>query len=341
MSFSSALSWETPAPLAIQSPNAFNSTQPLNTSLPGAPVPTAASSNTELLFRNIKTGQTQLWEIQPDQTIVTHDLPTVSDPAWQVAARGDFDRDGDQDLLWYNDLTGALSFWKLTGCVYEASIDFGAMQDLGWQVAGVADFNQDQKTDLLWRNRRTGDLVTWHMNGFSIVGAASLGTVADTAWEIVGVGDFNGDKQVDLFWRHGQQGYNTLWHLTGAGQFASATALPTVADANWLVKGIADMDHDGQLDIIWEQTVASVTAIWQMDGTTVQAGYNITQRMDPNWLIQDVGDLNNDGTVDILWRNRLTGSMGFGAMDDFNLVANRPLTSLDPNWQLETCGQFS
>ena len=70
--------------------------------------------HTDLLWRNLASGATQVWlqDAQGQQVGGGNILP-MTDPNWQIKATPDTDRDGDADIVWQNRANGAEQVWHL------------------------------------------------------------------------------------------------------------------------------------------------------------------------------------------------------------------------------------
>jgi hypothetical protein len=149
-------------------------------------------------------------------------------------------------------------------------------------VEGVGDFNGDQQQDILWRNKGTGGVVVWFMAGTEGVDWRSLGG-AGTDWRIEGVADFNADGQSDILWRNRQTGELQIWAV---GQDftldTGSLVLPAVADLNWQIVGVADLNNDGMADILWNYMPSGFLGAWILE-------FNTTDRLKVRW--------DRDGTV--------------------------------------------
>src|SRR5437868_6581253 len=82
--------------------------------------------------------------------------------------------------------------------------------------------------------------------------------------------DFSGSGKSDILWRNSSTGQNVLWLMNGA-TVASAPALPTVANLNWIIAGAGDFNGDGKADILWHNQSTGQSQIWFMNGGTLSS----------------------------------------------------------------------
>lgn len=176
----------------------------------------------------------------------------------------------------------------------------------------------DTSSELLWRHRETGALARWQMSGRKQVWGEALGSgPVDAAWRMAGVGDFNGDGDRDLVWQH-TDGSLAVWLMRSQKLMAGWALQPgRVADANWQIAAVADVDRDGKPDLLWQHATTGQVSVWYMDGTKMRAGRIITgsQAIGPDWKLAGVGDFNGDLSQDLLWRHRTSGAMAMWFMD--------------------------
>src|SRR6266850_908936 len=236
-----------------------------------APMDLNGDCKSDIVWRNIATGQNYIWLMNGLTIASQGNVPTVADPAWQIQGMGDFDGDGEADILWRHALTGENYIWLMNGLSITAQGQINAQADQAWQVKGIGDFDRDGKADILWRNTSTGENYIWPMNGCAIKpGEAYLRTVADTRWEVKAVGDFDGDGKADIVWRHAATGENYLYPMDGAAIKPSEGYLRTVADTNWTIVASGDYDGDGKSDILWRNFQTGENYLYPMDSTTIK-----------------------------------------------------------------------
>ncbi|BAZ41077.1 hypothetical protein NIES4101_70390 [Calothrix sp. NIES-4101] len=205
------------------------------------------------------------------------------------------------------------------------------------------DFNNDGNPELLWRNYTesggdSGKNSVWFLN-YNAGGGANLFTLdnaktkfitaAEAGWEIEGLFDVNQDGITDIFWRNygtgADQGKNSVWIMKNdptSGIDVDITKsgfLTTVADTDWELEGVNDVDKDGNANLLWRNYRTGENAIWEvvynsnatnpaelftLDSTETKF---ITTSPDTNWTIEGWSDMSGDGTPDIVWRNYNTG----------------------------------
>jgi hypothetical protein len=192
---------------------------------------------------------------------------------WKAVAVADINRDGSPDILWQKD-DRSLSIWFMNGTnfVQGVSVQNGKPVGNGWRVVGMADLDNNGSMDFLWQHE-TGNVAVWLMDHYSFafpVEARLLrpGIFVNPKWRVVGVSDFNDDGQSDLLWQH-EDGWVAVWFMVGTNWLGSTY----LNDGNpvslrWRVVGTADLNQDGQKDIVWKNS-DGVMAVWYMNGTTV------------------------------------------------------------------------
>jgi len=119
----------------------------------------------DLVWRNVQTGENQIWFMDGATQIGTGTLPSVPDLNWRLAAVADLNADGKPDLLWRNYATGDNMIWYLDGVTQIGTDTLPPIGDLHWALVGAGDFNGDGNPDLVWRNVQTGENQIWFMNG--------------------------------------------------------------------------------------------------------------------------------------------------------------------------------
>ncbi len=196
------------------------------------PVATAdfsGNGKTDIYWRNQRTGQNAIWEMDGFNLSNAYFVPN-RDVNMQLAGVGDFNGDLVIDIVWHNYRTGE-NMIQFRGNT-PANLIIDQVPDLAWKIVGVADFNHDASPDLLWRNSTTGENAIWFMQGAAINNPVFITQVPNLNWQIQRLADYNGDGKMDILWRNYSTGENAIWHMEG-DRILDARFLIAVDDTNW------------------------------------------------------------------------------------------------------------
>jgi len=211
-------------------------------------------------------------------------------PADVPSALRDLNSDGKADIL-LQHTNGVVFVWTMDG---NGGIVVGTSKYIfpnalpGWTVAGIADMNGDGKADILLQNTN-GAVFVWTMdgNGGIVVGASKyILSTALPGWRVVGAADMNGDGKADILLQN-TNGAVFVWIMDGNGGIVAGASKYIFNNAlpDWRVVGAADMNGDGQADILLQNTNGAVF-FWVMNGSgaLVQgAGKYIYNGALPDW----------------------------------------------------------
>jgi hypothetical protein len=245
----------------------------------------------QLFWRNTTTGVASRWYLNGLSQLRGEAIGPgpVTDQGWQIVGAGDFNRDGENDVVWQHT-DGRLSVWLMRGPTLLSGMSMTpASIDPLWRIVAIADMDRDGHVDLLWQHRGQGYVAVWFMRGTVLRDGQLLdpGQVPALQWQIVGAGDFDGDGDADLLWRHNTEGHLALWIMAGARQIHGVSLTPSrVADTDWKVVSVADVNGDRRADIIWQHDDGRLSA-WTMNGWIMVRGdlLNPAQVPDVTWRI--------------------------------------------------------
>jgi hypothetical protein len=235
-------------------------------------------------------GDLGVWRMKAEKfrTAVYMEPIRPSDADWAVKAIADFDRDGQKDLL-FQKPDGSLAVWLMEGTVLKsgALLNPPTTGDGNWQAVAAADMDGDGQTDVIFQHATNRTLAVWRMNGLTLVQPSLLNpsTTGDNGWSIVGTGDFNRDSKADLVFQH-TDGTIALWMMDGLTLTESVLLDPAQPlQTSWRVKGVIDLNDDGQLDLLVQHTDETLGVLY-LGGTTVldSALFNPPQTF-PGWRI--------------------------------------------------------
>ncbi len=245
------------------------------------------------------------------------------------------------DLLWRNQRAGSSGFgenylWTMADTVQTSSTKLMSVPDASWQVVGTADANQDGTSDILWRNSVTGINVWWYMDPQGqIIQSALLQRVEDINWTIVGVADQDRDGQPDILWRNLVTGQNLWWMMQGT-EIKGSKFITSLAPVNndWEIKGLGDVNRDGQVDIFWSNRVTRQMVWWVMDGVNNSSNSFLMDADSSGAIAIGTADFNNDKAPDIVLRNRQTGENTLLIMHNRTVLDRYTISPVDSNWDI-------
>src|SRR5207248_412350 len=117
----------------------------------------------------------------------------------------------------------------------------------------------------------------------------------------------------------------------------------TVAEQNWQVAGVGDLDGDGKGDIVWRNGATGENYVYFMDGLAIKPSEGYLRTVgDLNWRIAGVADFDGDGAADILWRNAATGENYLYPMKGRTIKVTEGYlrTVADTQWQIKGTGDY-
>lgn len=136
----------------------------------------------DLVLRNNLADQNLVWYMN-GATIQSEALfgRGIGDSSWNVAAVGDFNRDGQQDIVLrhQNPLgLGQNIIWLMNGSTIIDEMAIGRdVPDTDWKILGAGDGDGDGNADLMLYNPAIGQNLLWVMNGLQIAEERPLALV--------------------------------------------------------------------------------------------------------------------------------------------------------------------
>jgi hypothetical protein len=187
-----------------------------------------------------------------------------------------------------------------------------------------------------------GSLGIWQMQAEVLRNSAPLNppTPDHPGWRVRAIADIDRDGQSDLFLEDGG-GRLAAWLMTGtngatikAGSFLTPS---NVENGSWVVVAAVDIDKDGQVDLVFQNTDGTLAG-WLMNGLT----FRETRYFDPPnpgdeaWRLVGNGDFNGDGKADFIFQHT-DGTIAVWLMNGTSLVRSvvlDTLGSLDAAWRV-------
>ncbi|NLI82630.1 MAG: hypothetical protein GX443_13220 [Deltaproteobacteria bacterium] len=159
--------------------------------------------------------------------------------------------------------------------------------------------------------------------------------------------DLNGDTIADILWHHQGSGSLVAWFMNGLTIAGDSFLAPAqVSDTGWQVRGIVDLNRDGNSDLLWYHEPSGSLYAWLMNGVQAIVGTSLWPPLvsDKLWKIAAVADFDKDGNNDFLWQHTGTGHLAVWHMDGLYLRGGSylaPSQVPDTQWQIRAAGDFN
>ncbi|MFM2432349.1 MAG: hypothetical protein RLZZ511_3563 [Cyanobacteriota bacterium] len=197
----------------------------------------------------------------------------------------------------------------------------------GSTTQGLTRLKHVSPQHLLFRHRRSQRLQRVTLAPGSVATQLSSRTVEITNlqnqpvtltedWRVVGSADLDQDGIADLVLHSRDRDEVQIWRLDSHGQVQSLSLrnaqgqILRTGNRDWQLVGLADLNSDQQLDLVWQNRNADAVAFWQLGGRQQVTHYdfirdrqgNLLKTGNAQWQIQGVTDFDGDGDRDLLYR---------------------------------------
>ena len=156
------------------------------------------------------------------------------------------------------------------------------------QIAGVGDFDGDGDTDIATFNTNSGALRMWIMEGTTRVDNVLVLTGANTNLVPRGAGDMDNDGIPDIVLRNNNSGAVRVWTMNSDLTRKGNEYVTGSSNTNLELRGVMDINSDGNNDILNYNTNTGKLRAWLMDGNLkITENAEIVQDPDLDWSVRN------------------------------------------------------
>ncbi len=230
------------------------------------------------------------------------DIATSAIGAYDVHV-ADMDGDGDLDIVSASQNDSTIAWYENDGAANPSwsAADIATSAD-GALGVHVADMDGDGDLDIVSASL-SDDTIAWYENNGAADPtwtAADIATSADGAYDVK-VADMDGDGDLDIVSASRYDSTIAWYENNGAADPTWTAANIATSAAGVSELHVADMDSDGDLDIVSASSNDNTIAWYENDGAANPSwsAADIAYSADAPWGVY-VGDMDNDGDLDIV-----------------------------------------
>jgi len=230
--------------------------------------------------------------------------------------RHDFNGDGHDDILLQNATSSALRSWLLDGQGHVATVlPIGGTAGQ-WKAVASADLNSDNSPDIILQNAATASVRAWLMDGHGHVKGVVALSGPLGSWRIAGTADLNGDGVDDLLLQNTATGAVRGWIMDGHCHIRRVVALHAGGAPVWRVAATADLDGDGNDDLVLQNSSTGAVRAWLMDGNShIRRTITLCAGGNGGWKVVGAADIDRNGIDEIVLQNASSTAIRAWRMD--------------------------
>jgi hypothetical protein len=256
-------------------------------------------------------------------------------PLIQMAV--DLNGDGNSDLVWFNPSTNQVAVWLMNGNTILAHAILGTGPANG-QIVAIGNLTGTGNAQIIWyagSTTFTAWSTTWSGNQPSTT-TTSFSLPAN--YSAMAIADFDGDGLPDVVqW---EPSSHSISIAKNNGSLAFTTEFSTVVASDWDLVGVADLNGDGNHELVWRNHATGQVAAWVISKQFQPIQYLVYYSPPLSWRIRGIGKVDATNAQGLIWREEQTGQTGFWKLNTNGQVVVTVLPVGSSPWEIEGAPYF-
>jgi hypothetical protein len=220
---------------------------------------------------------------------------------------------GSSQVYKVQQSTGQIISDTFVGTRLKGAATIASKGAAGWALVGVADFGPNGRKGMVYFEAATGSLEVMFYGGnrgTELLGSSALSTPG-VGWTAGAIGDLNGDGYPDVIFTNNATGQFDVYFYGGreGTTWLGRETISPLSVVGWNVVGAADLNADGRLDLILQNSSTHQIRVGYLggpNGTTVTTTEELVGDF-AGWTAAGMQDMNGDGHPDLILYNDATG----------------------------------
>ncbi len=119
-------------------------------------------------------------------------------------------------------------------------------------------------------------------------------------WRVLGIADFDRDAHLDFLLHAPGSPLVVVWRMYEETVLSTENFLDRLISPPWTPLAVADMDRDGDPDVLLQNKETNLIAVWILDGMHVVSTESFIGFAAPGWKLRAAADFDRDGDADLL-----------------------------------------
>ena len=307
----------------------------------------------DILLQNQVTNQVSIWYMSgaDGTTILSSPVIATALAGWKIVGASDFNNDGVPDIVLQNQSTNQVSVWYMGGSQGATIISSPVIATAApnWSMLGAGNTQPPPTSQprLFLQNQQSNAVSKWEMGGTSgtVIEESPIITTATPNWRVVATADFNNDGVPDILLQNQVTNQISVWYMGGTDGLTITTS-PIVGQplSGWEVVGAADFNHDGNADLLLQNTSSNALSIWYLGPNFTVLSAPIVATPLPNWHVVGIADFDQNGSPDFLLQNLVTNQVSIWYLtgSEGTTVLSAPIiATAAANWNVVGASDFN